>query len=123
MGIYYVESFFWALVQLHGSFNDIGAHEDFQKSKFFIPELLLKNYDSAMVDDLFAIQMNDNDDGMIHQDQLTDSTGFFKCLVKRERKNPNIFIVMGMSKFVCNSEICYSYNGNGNIFIYDRADP
>ena len=39
MNIYEVESFFWggALEQLHGSFNDIGAHLEFQK-----PELLLK---------------------------------------------------------------------------------
>ena len=41
MGIYDVESFFWALEQLHGSFSDIGAHQDFRKSKFFMPELLL----------------------------------------------------------------------------------
>ena len=34
--------FFGALEQLHGSFSDIGAHQDFQKSKFFMPELLLK---------------------------------------------------------------------------------
>ena len=26
-----VESFFWALEQLYGSFSDIGAHQDFQK--------------------------------------------------------------------------------------------
>ena len=31
-----------ALEQLHGSFSDIGAHQDFQNSEFFMPELLLK---------------------------------------------------------------------------------
>ena len=42
MGIYDVESFFWALEQLHGSFSDIGAHQDFQMPEFFMPKLLLK---------------------------------------------------------------------------------
>ena len=42
MGIYAVESFFLSLEQLFGSFSDIGAHQDFQKSEFFMPELLLK---------------------------------------------------------------------------------
>ena len=40
--IYDVESFFWALKQLHGSFRDIGAHQDFQMPEFFMPELLIK---------------------------------------------------------------------------------
>ena len=31
-----------ALEQLHGSFSGIGAHQDSQKPKFFMPELLLK---------------------------------------------------------------------------------
>ena len=45
MGIYDVESFWGALEQLHGSLGYIGAHdryEEFQKSKFFMPELLIK---------------------------------------------------------------------------------
>ena len=41
-GIYDVERFLWALEQLHGSFSDIGAHLEFQKSEFVMPELLLK---------------------------------------------------------------------------------
>ena len=44
MGIYDVKSFFLgggALEQLHGDFNDIGAHQDFQMTEFSIPELLL----------------------------------------------------------------------------------
>ena len=31
-----------ALEQLHGSFSDIGAYQDFQMQEFFMPELLLK---------------------------------------------------------------------------------
>ena len=31
-----------AMEQLHGSFNDIGAHLEFQKPEFVMPELLLK---------------------------------------------------------------------------------
>ena len=42
MGIYDVESFGGALEQLHGSFSDIGARQDFQKPKVFMPELFLK---------------------------------------------------------------------------------
>ena len=45
MGIYDVESFFFGggtLEHLHGSFSDIGAHQDFQKPGIFMPELLLK---------------------------------------------------------------------------------
>ena len=42
MGIYDVEFFWGALEQLHENFSDIGAHQDFQKLKFFMPELLLK---------------------------------------------------------------------------------
>ena len=42
MGIYDVESFFWALDQLNGNFNDIGAHKDFQKPVLLMPELLIK---------------------------------------------------------------------------------
>ena len=42
MGIYEVESFFLALEQLHGSLSDIGAHQDFQKPEFIMPELLQK---------------------------------------------------------------------------------
>ena len=41
-GIYDVESFFRALDQLHGSFSDIDAHQDLQKSNFVMPELLIK---------------------------------------------------------------------------------
>ena len=37
-----VESLLWALGQLHGSFSDIGAHQDLQKPNFVMPELLLK---------------------------------------------------------------------------------
>ena len=36
------ELFFKAQEQLHGSFRDIGAHQGFQKTEFFMPELLLK---------------------------------------------------------------------------------
>ena len=36
-----VESFFLALEQLHGSFSNIGARQDFQRPEFFMPELLL----------------------------------------------------------------------------------
>ena len=44
MDIYDIESFLGegALEQLHGSFSDIGPHQDFQKSKFVMPELSLK---------------------------------------------------------------------------------
>ena len=31
-----------ALWQLHGSFSDVGAHQDFQMPEFFMPELLIK---------------------------------------------------------------------------------
>ena len=41
-GTWVFMTFFCALEQPHGSFGDIGAHHDFQQSKFFIPELLLK---------------------------------------------------------------------------------
>ena len=38
-----VESFFWGVMeQLLGSFSGISAHQDFQMSEFFLPELLLK---------------------------------------------------------------------------------
>ena len=37
-----VESIFLTLERLHGGFNDIGAHQDFQTPDFFMPELLLK---------------------------------------------------------------------------------
>ena len=37
-----VESVFSALEQIHGSFSDIGAREEFQQSDLFMPELLLK---------------------------------------------------------------------------------
>ena len=36
-----VESIFWALEQLHGSFSDIGARQDFQYPELFMTELLL----------------------------------------------------------------------------------
>ena len=39
MGIYDVKRFFWALEQLGGSFSDIGAHQEFQKPEFVMPEL------------------------------------------------------------------------------------
>ena len=42
MGIYDAASFVGALEQLHGSFSDIGAHLEFQKTEFVMPELLLK---------------------------------------------------------------------------------
>ena len=42
MGNYEIESFYWALEQLHGSFGDIGVHQDSQKIEFFMPELLIK---------------------------------------------------------------------------------
>ena len=43
MGIFEVESFFSSsLEQLLGSFSDIGAHQDFQMSEFFIPKLSIK---------------------------------------------------------------------------------
>ena len=42
MGIYDAESFFCDLEQLHERFSDIGAHQDFQKSKLLMPELFLK---------------------------------------------------------------------------------
>ena len=51
LGIYDVESFLggtlvcgylWALEKLLGSFIDIGAYQEFQKPKFVMPELLLK---------------------------------------------------------------------------------
>ena len=33
---------FWGtLEQIHGSFSDIGAHRDFQKPEFFMPDLLI----------------------------------------------------------------------------------
>ena len=32
-----LESIFWALEQHHESFNDIGAHQDFQMPEYFMP--------------------------------------------------------------------------------------
>ena len=49
LGIYEVESFFGALDQLLGSLSDIGAHQDLQKPKFVMPELMIKNYGAAIV--------------------------------------------------------------------------
>ena len=37
-----LESLFWSLEQLHGTFSDIGAHKEFQKPEFVMPELLIK---------------------------------------------------------------------------------
>ena len=46
MGIFGVESFFFgggALEEeLHGSFSDIGAHQDFQMPEFFMPITITK---------------------------------------------------------------------------------
>ena len=33
---------FWTLDQLHGSFSEIGAHQNLQKPNFVMPELLIK---------------------------------------------------------------------------------
>ena len=55
MGIYDVESFFGALEQLHGSFSGIGGHQDFQKPKFFMHKLLLKELWSGDVNGLDAV--------------------------------------------------------------------
>ena len=44
-GTWVFMTIFFALEQLHGSFSDIGAHLEFQKPEFVIPELLLKDYD------------------------------------------------------------------------------
>ena len=40
--------FLGALEQLHGSYSAIGAHQDFQKPEFFMPELLLKELWSGL---------------------------------------------------------------------------
>ena len=37
-----VEVFWGALEQLHGSFRDIGAHQDFQMPEFIMPAQLIK---------------------------------------------------------------------------------
>ena len=42
VGNYGIESFYWALEQFHGSFGDIGVHQDSQKIEFIMPELLIK---------------------------------------------------------------------------------
>ena len=42
MLINFLKVFIWAREQLHTGFRDIGAHQDFQITDFYMPELLLK---------------------------------------------------------------------------------
>ena len=52
-----VESFILALEQLHESFSEIGAHQDFEMPEFFRPELLQKkNYGRDGTDSLECIR-------------------------------------------------------------------